>query len=60
MHKVKVCKKCQRFEGEIARREGLLEGIAEGTAGYVSTQILRDKHARLLAEHVLTYHSEHA
>jgi hypothetical protein len=49
MQKVKICKKCQWFEDEIARREGLLDGITEGTAGYVSTQILHDKHTRLLA-----------
>ncbi|MDA8270899.1 MAG: hypothetical protein M0Z39_05770 [Actinomycetota bacterium] len=56
--KVKICKKCQRFEDEIARREGLLDGEDGHKAGFVSTRILLDKDKRLLTEHVSNQHWE--
>jgi len=56
--KPKICKKCERYGSEIAKREEILEGHESNAAGYVSTRILCDKYRRLLAEHVSGWHSE--
>ena len=56
--KPKICKKCERYKSEIAKREEILEGHESNAAGYVSTRILYDKYRRLLAEHVSGWHTE--
>ena len=56
IRKPKVCKKCERYAGEITKREGLLEGRDIQAAGLVSTRILLDKYKRLLREHMDSQH----
>lgn len=56
--KPKICKKCQRLMGEIAKREELLANKDGSAAGCGSTQILLDKYKRLLDEHVSNQHWE--
>lgn len=56
--KVKICKKCQRFEGEITKRQELLADKDARASGCVSTRILLDKYKRLLTEHVSNQHWE--
>ena len=56
--KPKICKKCQRLTGEIAKREELLANKDGSGAGCVSTQILLDKYKKMLDKHVSNQHWE--